>query len=345
MMLSFNIHGIFKFRVLGNNNKYMDYLEREYSYFKVRSVNNPDLIVYIGDFKSKTSGCTVVNHKYFVKKDFLYCRDSYKIVKWKVQIEGFEKNNTIIRFHSGRLGDYFLCRYVIEPFMRYKVNKKGYVFLHSSAVSKGKNAYLFFASKGVGKTSTILNLVNRGFSFMSDDYTILSKHGTVFSFPTTIHMFFYNVKQCPFILKKLGTRDKLGIKLRHLNYLLTMGYAQFPYSINVLDIFPASSIGKRKELKSLIFLHKVRDKGIIARKKINASSLAKKIVMVNKFEACNFLEYMLAYSFLFPKSTVARHWDLSEKNLISALKNKNLSEILVPEAYTDRIFKKINQLI
>src|SRR3972149_6723235 len=211
MILNFNIHNIFKFRVVGENKRFLNYIEKEFEFFKVGSVSNPDLTIFIGKFNPNLKDSYVINHKYHIRKNFFYCKDSYKVVKWEVQIEGLEEKKIIVRFDGNYFSDSFLIRYIIEPLMRFKVNKRGYTFLHSSGISDGRNAILFSASKGVGKTATLLNFIQEGLLYLSDEYTMLSKDGVVYSYPTTIHIFNYNMRQCPFVFEKLNTSQKLNI--------------------------------------------------------------------------------------------------------------------------------------
>jgi len=344
MILNFNIHNIFKFKVISTNKRFLNYIDREYSFFKVDKIKNPDLMLRIGEFKPNNKNCHIIDHKYFVKKNYFYCKDSYKVVKWKVQISGVEDKKTIVDFNGNFFADSFLCRYIIEPIMRFKTNKKGYAWLHSSGVSDGKNAFLITTCKGVGKTSTVLHLVNRGGIYLSDDFTILSNKGKVYSYPTTVHFFDYNLKGCPFIRKKLPPKEKFMVKFYDFLFRITLGYGSLPVDIRVEDIFEGGKTGKSYPLKSLILLTK-KNTNKFTIKKSNKEIISRQIIPINIIEAFNFYDYMLAYSFIFPKSEIATHWKRLEKNLLNALKDIKCYQVDIPEKYTSDTFKSIESLL
>ncbi len=344
MILNFNIHNIFKFKVIGNNKRFIKYIDREFSFFKTDKIKNPDLIIRIGKFKPNNKNCHIIDHKYYIKKNYFYCKDSYKVVKWEVQISGIEDRKTIVDFNGNFFADSFLVRYIIEPIMRFKTNKKGYAWLHSSGTSDGKNAFLLTTCKGVGKTSSILYLVNKGGLYLSDDFTILSNKGKVYSYPTTIHFFNYNLKGCPLIKKKLSFKDRFMVKFYDLLFKITLGYGSLPVDIKVENIFESGKTGKSYPLKSLILLTK-KNTDKIKIQKSNRETIVKQIIPINIIEAFNFYDYMLAYSFIFPNSDIANHWNKLEKNLLNGLKRVKCYQVDIPENYNPNISKKIESLL
>jgi dolichol-phosphate mannosyltransferase len=73
---------------------------------------------------------------------------------------------------------------VIEPILRWSFVRKGYALVHAACISFDGQAVLITARTDTGKTSTILRTVdNYTCSFLSDDMTIVSKDGTVLSYP------------------------------------------------------------------------------------------------------------------------------------------------------------------
>ncbi len=344
MQLNYNIHNIFRFRVNTDKNKFINYIDKEYYFFRSKKTKSPDLIINIGKFKPNKRNCSIVNHKYYIKKNYLYCKDSYKVVNWEVEIKGIESGPITVNFNGNYLSDSFLCRYILEPLMRIRMNEKGFAFIHSSGVSDGKNGFLFAASKGVAKTSTILNLVGQGGIFLSDDFTILSKSGIIYSYPTTIHLFQYNIDAVPIAYKKLKRADKVEVKVKDLLYKISLKYGSLPLNVNVCDIFESSKIGNKYPLKSFIFLEKT-DKNKVSVEKIKGKDISEQLVSINKIEAFNFLNYMLAYNTVFPHNKLEGHWKRLENNLNKALKGKKCYKVRVPKVYTKNVFKKIKDLI
>jgi hypothetical protein len=76
-------------------------------------------------------------------------------------------------------------------------------------------------------------------------------------------------------------------------------------------------------------------------KKIDKNELIEKLIAIDKFEAFNFFDYMLAYSYMFPNGLVANNWNKFKKNLTQALKTIDCFEISVPKEYTPKVFEKI----
>jgi glycosyltransferase involved in cell wall biosynthesis len=73
---------------------------------------------------------------------------------------------------------------VVEPLLRWAMVRKGYALVHAACVAVNGRAVLVTARTDTGKTSTILRAVdNYACSFLSDDMTIVSRDGTVFSYP------------------------------------------------------------------------------------------------------------------------------------------------------------------
>ena len=344
MELHFNIHDAFRFVVNTPKNNFMKYISKEFDFFKSEKTDSPDLVINIGKFRPNNAGCSIINNQYFIKKNYLYCRDAYKVVKWEVEFKGIEEGPITVNFNGNRLADSFLCRYVIEPLMRIRMNENGMAFVHSSGVSDGKNGFLFAASKGVAKTTTILNLVAEGGIFLSDDFTILSKNGYIHSYPTTVHLFQYNISAVPAVRKLLKSRDRMNMVAKNFLYRLSMGYGSLPLNINVSDIFGGSRVGKRYPLKAFIFLEK-SNTGEITIEKIRNTDVSRQIVAINKLETFNFLDYMLAYTSVFPDNKLEEHWAKLEETLNKGLYGKPCYKMTVPKVYTPEVLEKIKALL
>lgn len=83
-----------------------------------------------------------------------------------------------------RFSRHVLYTNVVEPILRWSFVRRGYALVHAACVSFDGQAVLVTAQTDTGKTSTILRTVdNYACSFLSDDMTILSRHGRVMSYP------------------------------------------------------------------------------------------------------------------------------------------------------------------
>jgi len=83
-----------------------------------------------------------------------------------------------------QLSRHVLYTNIIEPILRWSFVRKGYALVHAACIADNGRAILVTAKTDTGKTSTILRAVeNFGWSFLSDDMTIVSREGTVMSYP------------------------------------------------------------------------------------------------------------------------------------------------------------------
>jgi dolichol-phosphate mannosyltransferase len=74
---------------------------------------------------------------------------------------------------------------LVEPLLRFLFISKGYLLLHSACISSSMvdRGYLISAPPDTGKTTTVLKCVKEGFSFLSDDMTILHLPNEALCFP------------------------------------------------------------------------------------------------------------------------------------------------------------------
>ena len=74
---------------------------------------------------------------------------------------------------------------VVEPILRWTFVEKGYALVHGACLAFGEDAYLVTARTDTGKTTTVLRVLDNqpGCSFISDDLTLVSPEGRVFTYP------------------------------------------------------------------------------------------------------------------------------------------------------------------
>lgn len=73
---------------------------------------------------------------------------------------------------------------VVEPTLRWSLVRKGYALVHAAAVTFQGRACLITAATDTGKTTTILQtLDSRSWGFLSDDMTLLNRHGQLLAYP------------------------------------------------------------------------------------------------------------------------------------------------------------------
>lgn len=75
---------------------------------------------------------------------------------------------------------------IIEP-LRYLLKLRNTFFLHSAAMKKLDTGLLICGGPSAGKSTLAASLLTRGYEFLSDEFSILSK-GSVYSFPLRIKL-------------------------------------------------------------------------------------------------------------------------------------------------------------
>jgi hypothetical protein len=340
--INFDIHGLLKFTIEGNNKKIIKHFEKDYAYFITNTDIEPDFKLIVSDFKMKNDNCYFINYKYYVRENYISCNDGYKIVKWKMSIENLD-TKPIVRFNGGIFSEIFLRDYIIEPLIAFLFNQKGYVLLHASSIAYKDRGYIFPATKGTGKTSTLLNLIKDGGIYLSNEPTLLSENGVVYSYPSFIHVYYYNFKSVPFLSENLYFLQKIELYLKNFAHVLSFKFVSFSLNLDAKCLF--KEIGTSLPLKTLILLNKTNRNNVIIHPKINKSDVIDKLVIINQFEWEYFTRLANAYSYVFPKSSVSMFWEIYRKNLEKSLKNCDLYSVDVPKVYDDKTYDEIFKLI
>jgi hypothetical protein len=138
---------------------------------------------------------------------------------------------------------------LVQLMIEIKLLQHGCTFVHAAGVSKGRNGYMMTASGGVGKTSAMVALAGKGFKIMGDELVILSKTGTLYSFPTivTIHSNTANIQ--------LSAGKKVEGKVRRIIHRVSP--IEPPISPGVgLEPSEIGVIEKESRLKKVFFLEK-----------------------------------------------------------------------------------------
>lgn len=72
---------------------------------------------------------------------------------------------------------------LVEPLLRFLFISRGFILLHSACVDKNASGLLMSAPPDTGKTTTVLKCVKKGYSFLSDDMTIIRLPNKALCFP------------------------------------------------------------------------------------------------------------------------------------------------------------------
>lgn len=337
----FNIHGLYKIQIEGDNKRILNYFKEDLAYFLTEDETDPDLKVIVSDFDVDLSDCFIVEQNYYIKKNFIYSNDSRKMVKWKYLIEDIENKPTVY-FSGNFFSEIFLREFLIEPIMAFKLAEKGYYFLHGSGIAFDNKGIVFTASKGVGKTTTLLNFIEEGATCLSNEPIIISE-GKVYSFPARIRLYYYNFKGNSSFWKKLYKKQRLEVIIKYLAYRLSLKFASFSLNVDPSQLF--DKVGGSYPLRSLLLLNKSFNGDIEIQKNIDRDILVKKLVTLNKFELFYFEKILNAYTYIFPNVSSKFSWEVQENGLKKVLSNISCNEINVPFSYSSKVYETILNLV
>jgi hypothetical protein len=337
----YKIHDIINFAVIdktGFINRQFDNLTTHYENFKVeKNLNEIDLTIELGKFKPDSSDCYVVGSgEFYIKENYLYVpHESHKGAKWSFEVEGIDKKNTIVRIDCNALGRLFILGNVIDFLIYKKLLDKGYALIHASGVNKEGRGFAFSSRGGGGKTTTTLEMVSNGFDYLGDNYVIINK-GNIFSFPTSLNIFTYNL--APIVAKNLTRKERLKLYILSNIYKATMGYAKFFIKINPKRIF--DDIPHSSKLQSIFMLMPHSNMPKITITMADREELINRVLYNQMLEFKFFNRYAAEYSYFFSTSKFSQHQTIYEKLLKSAIpENINSYKIIIP------INKKIDKNI
>lgn len=339
----YSIHGIVNFSIVEQTSvfhRFFSRLERAYENFVIGALDEPDICVAAGKFSASNDSCRIVDEKFYVKKDYLYCGvNHHKFARWAVEITGFESHQTCIRISPNIPAELMIQGDVIGPMILFQIGEKGASVIHGSGISRNGRGTILAGRSATGKTTLALGLVQRGYGFMGDNFVILRK-GQVLAYPSLMGIFSYNLTS---ILKeRLGARRRFALALKEILYRLTRGYIKIFTSVNPREVFGDSLIEQAALSHAILLLpgHRFRVSSI------RREDLVKHLVLNQKMDFARWMEYVLAYSYEFPESNLARCWDTYERNLFENIPPDTvMHKVEVPRICDDQVLDRIEELI
>ena len=340
--MNFNIHNLLKFRVDGTNKRYLKYLSQDYSYFKTDETIEPDIDIIVSDFTPNNNDCYVVNHKYFIKENYLFCKDSHKVVRWKVCLKGLTKRKTTVHFSGSKFSEVFLRDYIIEPLIALKLATRGFSLLHASGIAINNKGFVFAGAPGAGKTAIILNLMDSSI-FLNDEIALLSSDGAIYSFPSPICVYNRNLKSVP-VREKMTLTNKIELSIKHLVYLLSLNYIKLPLRVNPEKFF--GKVGKDSyPIHCLVLLRGLETNKVSIIDRVDKERLVEQLNLINRDQFGYFFQLISAYSSIYPESEIAPCQHILQDNLLKALKRASCYEIGIPSRYNQSMDKEVNKVL
>lgn len=354
-VLNYNIHDVLKFQIVRDTKYSFRDISQLFSYFQVKEMDKPDIILNIGRFTPSNDDCYLVDYKYHVKENYIYCRDSDSKAKWQIEVIGLGQGETTINFNvDHRLKPQSIASLITLPIalpqallliiIEFKLNQKGYLFIHSAGINRDDRAYLFCSRGGAFKTTLCMDFFRRaGFNVLGDDHVILHDE-KVLSFLMDIWGF-------QFLCTHLPTETHFGF-FRQVQYAAE----QFLYKSRKT----AMHVDKFAKLEALFFVTRSNrrqdGKQATIEELYNYTDQAVNRILTNNraegilrtlygMDSLPFFKYELVYNFVFPNSLIAtqeRRWAESLRNI---LKGIPCYKIDIPFNYKLEAFTEINKFI
>jgi hypothetical protein len=167
--------------------------------------------------------------------------------------------------------------------------------LHAGGVCKDGKAFVFTGGGNVGKTSIVLNLLKKGFEYLSDDWLVVDGE-KAYPMPKTIHLFDYNLKDKEIADRVLGAKKFLyypyfslwEIFRKHFpNRYVRYGFEVLKptFCANLKKINPDAKIGLPTRICKVFFLERSdRVNNISLVNDVVAEELARRAMYVNLYE-------------------------------------------------------------
>ncbi len=331
---NYNIHNILKVQVKTTGSSLLKGLNFPLSFFETNeTVENPEIVLNIGKFTPSNANCFLVDHKYHIKENYIYCEEYGDKAKWKVEIIGFESSPTIINFDMNLKMKYrYLAPDIVPqdlillPIIEFCLGRKGFLFAHAGGIVKNNSALIFLGRPGSLKTTAIMESSKKKIKILGDDHLIMdlnSKKAYSFQLYPIIFEYITNTYKD----ENLTFYQSLLVKTKLYNeYASKSEFWQIePVEIGSLYLFSRRNSNHNQLVVKEIDLDLAKNKIIHNNK---AEIYTSTIPQITKRRTFN--EYLIAYSFVFPNSKITTYWDELELKLGNMLKNILIYEVEVP---------------
>lgn len=335
--ICYNVHDILSFQI--NQRKHRDPvrdMNLPYSYFETEHIDEPDIILNLGDFVPDNGGCHVVDRKWHIRSNYIYCSEHIGKIRFKTEIIDIESPATIVNVSTNVrkirqlllpsvLPQYFVLRSIID----FKLLCKGFVSVHAAATANENGAVVFLGRGGTFKTTLSMDYVRAmQHNFLGDDRVIIVGN-RVFSYPLHAKLFEYRVA-------KMRTEDYSR-------------FDKYKYLIHQTSSHHGSGhIADEADISSVYLITKTNGDGMKAAR-LARDEVLTKTVNSQKMETISgpvlmgiskgLYDYFTAYSYVFPESKIAHYWDTYGSTLAGYLNADEYYEISLPRTYTEDTFR------
>lgn len=342
--LTLDIHNLVAVETETNRLGKLKSLDCPLSYFEGVSRADLHIAVENGPFSPNLAGTVAVDHKYYIRDNYVFCSEKTGRSSWKMEITGLEGNDIDVRFHGRIRGpaellipNYLVYNVAVNPLVEMLLLRRGYVRIHGVAVDKGGSAAVMVTRGGAHKTRIAMEALrsNGIYKLMGDDRAILGPDRTVLSYPVFSELVLFRSAH---LADENISRLFDSVKL--LRFLKAFSWDDCDRRLTICDKshFNLIYIGaKQRGLRELSARRADRMEILSAIR--NSNSLEMITGGIAAFAHVNFLYVMQAYSYVNPSSVVSEYWDRQSRELYSSFGDADVYRVDLPERYSQRILE------
>jgi len=332
-----NIHNFLKVQInQAQEHEFIKDINHPFSYFEVELVEHPDIILNVGDFEPQNSGCSVVDHKCHIKKDYIYSSEKIDKIPMRIEINGLDSSPTVINVHMGKrrfrqhLFPSLLAQNIIlRPIIDFKLLQQRVLSIHAAGAAGPHGALILPGRGGAFKTTVMMDLIRElGYKFLGDDRIIIFR-STAYSYPIHQKLFYFRVSEMK--SEEFGPLDKFKYVLyqarKHETAKLILESAPL-WKIYCMVKWTGIGVGTQMFENNELVRR-------ITKSHQMENIISPKIMGVSTGKV---YEYFAAYSFIFPESKIASYWNDYAELVAQNLAGTEFTEISLPQTYTPGIF-------
>ena len=216
-------------------------------------------------------------------------------------------------------------------------------FLHAGAVSKEDKAYVFMGGEGVGKTSIVLNLLRKGYEYLSDDWLLIGG-GKAYPFPKTVHVFDYNLRDEEIAKSVLGLRRfYYNFYFRFLDLCMRLSPHRYVraaikkirprFDVPIQRIVSDAKISSPSSISEIFYLERQDRKNIAVKQDLDADELARRMASFNLHERNYLLKeyYKYAHQFNIKNTRIENLFEHNRQIMYDTFRRTKLSRVLIPK--------------
>ncbi|MGH2358736.1 MAG: GtrA family protein, partial [Candidatus Limnocylindria bacterium] len=206
---------------------------RELAYFRTDEPGTPDLVIRVG----RVGGLPIRRTRFVNKGPNLEYLEQLGAASANFQIQ----MGSPIEVRVSPLlasSPHVVYTNVVEALLRFLLVSRGYVLLHSAAITVDGHAVLLSAQTDTGKTSTVIQLVrDRHYGFLSDDMTIIGPDGVAIGYPKPMTMSFHTMSAIRG--HRLGVRQRAALAVQsrlHSKSGRTVGRRMGMWNVPIMSV-------------------------------------------------------------------------------------------------------------